>query len=189
MSPTRQYMQNINLPKYEEIRWIHQIKLPDGRVTPGKWPPLFKEYALMEVDFKGKRVLDVGCLDGQYSFYAERQGASEVVAIDINEEQFGKQLFSGQNWSFGFLYTHNQFNSKVKYVFPYSVYDLSPSSFGQFDVILFLGVIYHLAHPVLALERLNKVLKPGGVMVLEAEISNTNVLPQIAIQYAQIPSS
>ena len=179
----REYMQNINLPKYEDIRWIHQIRLPDGWVTPGKWPPLFEEYGLTEVDFKEKRVIDIGCLDGQYSFYAERQGASEVVAIDINEEQFGKQLFTGQNWSYGFLYAHKQFNSKVKYVFPYSVYDLSPSSFGQFDVVLFLGVIYHLVHPVLSLERINKVLKRGGVMVLEAEISNTNTMFCHKLQY------
>ena len=177
-------MQNSSLPKYEDIRWIHQIRLPDGRVTPGKWALHFEKYGLAEVDFKGKRILDVGCLDGRYSFYAERQGASEVVAIDINEEQFGEQLSPGQNWSYGFLYAHKQFNSKVKYVFPYSVYDLSPSTFGQFDVVLFLGVIYHIVHLILALERINEVVKMGGgVMVFEAEISNANTMFCHKLQY------
>ena len=169
-------MGQIHLPRFEDIRWKHQITLPDGRVTPGHWCPLFKEFGLTELDFRGKRVLDIGCLDGQYTFYAESRGASEVISIDINEEQFGKQRFPSQDWSCGYLYAHRQLKSRAKYVFPYSVYDLDPSVFGKFDIVLFLGVIYHLVHPALALERINGVLVRGGTMVLEAEASVMNTM-------------
>ena len=71
------------------------------------------------------------------------------------------------------MYAHKAMKSKAKYVFPYSVFDLKSSVFGYFDIILFLGVFYHLAHPTLALERLNLVLKKNSILILETEVSNT----------------
>jgi SAM-dependent methyltransferase len=164
-------LKNVESLDIQEIRWHHQIVLPDGRVTPGTWVGLFDEYGLSQIDFKNKRVLDIGCLDGQYSFYAERQGASEVVSIDVNEGQYG------------FLYAHKQLNSKSKYIFPASVYDVDFLGLGQFDIVLFLGVLYHLVHPILAIEKINKVLKPGGVMILESEVSNKNSMFCHKLQY------
>ena len=161
----------MNAKNPKNIRWIHQISLPDGTTTPGIWPPRYEEYGLTRIQFKGKRVLDIGCLDGLYSFYAEKRGAREVVSIDINEEQFGKQTNTKTDWSKGYLTAHKLLNSKAKYIFPYSVYDLNKEELKQFDVVLFLGVIYHIAHPLLALERINEVVNTGGVLVLEAEIS------------------
>lgn len=145
---------------YDGIQWTHRIRLPDGTVTPGVWDPYFERYGLDQIDFKNKRVLDIGCLDGQYSFYAERQGASEVVSVDVQE------------YVHGYLYAHKKFNSKAKYYFPLSVYELNPDVLGEFDIILFLGVFYHLVHPALALERINAVLKKDGLLVLESEMSH-----------------
>lgn len=161
--------------KKRKIKWTHKIELPSG-ITPGHWEPCHEHYGLTDINFKNKRVLDVGCLDGLYSFYAEKQGAKEVVAIDINDTkqgQFGKEfnIFQGQNT--GFMYAHNALKSKVKYFFPYSVYDLDEKIIGKFDIVLFLGVIYHLAHPILALEKINQVTRKGGIVAIETEISNT----------------
>ena len=161
------------LPEYNRIKWIHKIKFSDGEITPGKWDSHFDEYGLTTLSFKNKKVLDIGCLDGLYSFYAEEKGAKEIVSIDINEEQFGQQKYKNRQWSHGYLYAHKKLKSKAKYVFPYSVYDLNPSIFGKFDIVLFLGVFYHIAHPLLSLERINSVMKKNATLVLETEISNT----------------
>lgn len=53
----------------ENIYWIHQIPLPDGTVTPGKSRPAIDHFGLEEVSVNEKRVLDIGCLDGLYTFY------------------------------------------------------------------------------------------------------------------------
>lgn len=47
-----------------KIDWVHNITLPDGSVTPGVWTPQFEKWGLTSLDFKNKRVLDIGCLDG-----------------------------------------------------------------------------------------------------------------------------
>jgi len=154
----------IEIPDCDVIQWHHKIHLPDGRVTPGIWEGLYEDYGLADLDFTGQRVLDIGCLDGQYSFYAERRGAAEVVSIDVLEGMYG------------YLYAHRALQSRCKYIFPYSVYDLDPKTLGTFDIVLFLGVLYHLKYPVLAVDKVNGVLNPGGIMVLESEISNKNTM-------------
>lgn len=161
--------------KLEKIKWTHQIELPSG-ITPGIWEPGYEHYGLTGINFKNKKVLDVGCLDGLYSFYAEKQKAKEVVAIDINdtnEGQFGKEFNLSRGQNTGFLYAHKALKSKVKYLFPYSVYDLDEKIIGKFDIVLCLGLIYHLAHPILALEKINQVTKISGLIVIETEVSDT----------------
>ena len=162
--------------KKNNIKWTHIITLPNGEVTPGKWFPSTEEYGLTKIDFKGKRVLDIGSLDGFYTFYAEQRGAREVVSIDINdinERQFGKELNPKKQTETGYLYAHEKLKSKAKYIFPYSVYDLDPKFIGTFDIILFLGVFYHLAHPTLAFEKINEVINYGGILVAEGQVSET----------------
>jgi hypothetical protein len=67
-----------------KLKWIHQIDLGGGFVTPGQWPPNpMIEKALADLDFRGKKVLDIGCWDGLYAFAAEQRGASEVYATDL----------------------------------------------------------------------------------------------------------
>jgi 2-polyprenyl-3-methyl-5-hydroxy-6-metoxy-1,4-benzoquinol methylase len=147
---------------YDGIRWTHRIRLPNGVVTPGTWDAYIERYGLDRVDCRDKRVLDIGTLDGQYSFYAEQQGAAEVVSTDVQE------------YYHGYLYAHRALQSRAKYFFPMSVYELHPQVIGEFDVVYCLGVFYHLLHPALALERINSVLRPQGIMVFETEVSNTN---------------
>lgn len=155
----------------KRINWVQKLEFPDGTVTPGVWDNLLQD---VTIDFSKKRVLDIGCLNGQYTFYAEKHGAKEVVSIDLIEDTKNKQSYPQTAYTNeGYLYAHNVFNSKAKYVFPYSIYDVTPKDFGQFDIVLFLGVIYHLAHPLVALERINTVLKKDGLMVLESEISKS----------------
>lgn len=156
----------------KKIKWVHEIMLPDGSVTPGIWEQKSEEWNLSSVDFKNKRVLDVGCLDGQYSFFAEKKGAREVLSIDIIEKAKNKSAYpQGAYTNEAYLYAHKVLKSKAKYIFPYSVYNITPEDFGKFDIVLFLGVLYHLAHPLLALENINRVLTMGGIVVIETEVS------------------
>lgn len=158
-----------------KIKWTHQIELPSG-VTPGEWAPCYEQYGLTDLDFKGKSVLDIGCLDGLYSFYAEKRGAYRVLSIDVNdtnEGQFGKEFNTSKGNNTGYLYAHEALKSKAEYIFPYSIYDLEKKKIGTFDIVLCLGLIYHLAHPILALEKINQITKNKGHVILETEISPT----------------
>lgn len=160
-----------------KIKWTHIMHLPNGEVTPGEWEVDPKKINFSHINFKNKRVLDVGCLDGAYTFIAEEWGAREVVSIDINdfnELSFDKTLNPTKKYNTGYLYAHKAFKSKAKYYFPYSVYNLDPKKLGKFDIVLFLGVFYHLAHPLYALERINEVMKKDGILVMETEVSFTH---------------
>src|SRR6266496_2065088 len=74
---------NLLRERVHSLDWVHTIDLGQGLVTPGAWPPspLIRK-AFDSLDFVGKRVLDVGCWDGLWSFEAERRGAGEVYATD-----------------------------------------------------------------------------------------------------------
>jgi len=122
--------------------WYHSIELPGGKITPGlqtleQLPLRLRKFPIPE-DLRGKRVLDVGAWDGWFSFEMERRGAS-VVAVDAVRSD-------------NFLRARELLGSKVEY-HVVDVYDLSSSDLGVFDIVLFLGVLYHLKHPMLALER------------------------------------
>lgn len=123
--------------------WYHSIQLPDGRVLEGvqSIDHLKSRIARFPVpeDLSGKRVLDVGAWDGWFSFEMERRGA-EVVAVDcIDMEKF--------------RIAHELLGSKVDYRV-LDVDELCPATVGRFDIVLFLGVLYHLRHPLLGLERI-----------------------------------
>lgn len=133
--------------------WYHSFQLPDGRVLDGvvSLEELATRVGQMPIsqDLRGKRVLDIGAWDGWFSFEMERRGA-EVVAIDCVEVP-------------NFLFIHKQLGSKVDYRVM-DVYQLSPENIGRFDIVLFLGVLYHLKHPLLALERVCALTKEVAVV-------------------------
>src|SRR5579872_4504284 len=71
-----------------ERYWFHKIELAPGIVTPGWSDPKADKlpYYGLPADLTGKRVLDVGCAEGFFSYEAERRGAKEVVAVDAYPE-------------------------------------------------------------------------------------------------------
>src|SRR5262249_15301990 len=114
-------------------------------------------------DLRGKSVLDIGAWDGYYSFQAERSGAQRIVAAD-------SFVWNKENWSpgkDGFELAREVLESKVEDV-NIDVMELSPGNVGIFDVVLFLGVLYHLRHPFLAIERVASVT--GELLVLETQV-------------------
>jgi len=128
-------------------RWRHRIQLPGGVVTPGSQDTLAQLPTLGVPDnLSGLTVLDVGCSDGFYSFESEKRGAARVLAVD----NYSSVYIDNPS---GFNVAHESLQSRVEFL-KSDLFDLDAQQIGQFDVVLFLGVLYHLRHPLLALERL-----------------------------------
>jgi len=141
------------------IDWYHSIQLRPGLVTPGRNKSASAlQNIRMPASFAGKTVLDVGAWDGFYSFEAERRGAARVVALDT----FAWDERSGSAKS-GFELARRALNSRVEDV-EVEVLDISPDTVGTFDVVLFLGVLYHMRHPLLALEHVASVTKEMAIV-------------------------
>ena len=106
----------------------------------------------------GASVLDIGTTNGGAAFECERRGARRVVAVDIADE----------NW-FGFAALKRALGSSVEHV-QGSIYELPELLGEQFDVVLFWGVLYHLRHPLLALDNVRRLA--CGTVSIETAVSD-----------------
>lgn len=173
------------------ISWYHSIDLGRGLVTPGN-PPDQQMLAKGLCDLRGKKVLDIGAWDGYWSFLAERRGASSVVAMDHYAwsvdfaarlkyweacERKGEvpdhRLDFSEFWRpddlpgrAGFDLAREAIGSSVEPVVA-DFMTADPAQTGQFDVVLFLGVLYHVREPLTALEKVCGLTE--GVAVIETE--------------------
>ena len=142
--------------RVSQIQWFHNYELVPGMMTNGSSPMLERApYFQIPQDLSGKRVLDIGCADGYFTFLAESRGAS-VVAIDSWPRQ-------------GFFLAHEVLDSKAEFHHT-NVYDLHPDTLGMFDIVFFFGVYYHLKNPLLALERVASVTQEYAI--IESQIMN-----------------
>ena len=121
--------------------WYHSFELPDGTRIEGynRLETLRTRWARFPLpdDLTGKRLLDIGAWDGWFSFEAERHGAA-VTAIDCVEVA-------------NFLEMRRRLCSRVDYRI-HDFYELPEAGLGVFDFVFCLGILYHLKHPLLALE-------------------------------------
>jgi tRNA (mo5U34)-methyltransferase len=160
------------------ITWFHSFSLPGGAELAGEKPAeVLRQEA--EVIFRhgvaGKSVLDIGAWDGFFSFEAEKRGAARVLATD-------HFCWSGPGWGTkaGFDYVHGQLGSRVE-TLDIDVPQISPEAVGGvFDVVLFLGVLYHVKDPLKCLEQAASVT--GERMVVETETA-LDVLPWPVMRY------
>ena len=130
-----------------EPYWFQRIEVLPGVFSPGWGDPVVEKlpYFGLPQDLTNKRVLDIGCAEGFFSFEAERRGAREVIGIDSfpdSVRRFNITKVARQSSATAFLM---------------NVYDLEPKRLGTFDTVLFYGVFYHLKHPQYALERIRSV--------------------------------
>jgi tRNA (mo5U34)-methyltransferase len=139
----------------QEPYWFHAIELFPDFITPGWSNPRIDKLPWFGLpdDLTGMRVLDVGCAEGFFSFEAERRGAREIVSIDSFPESIRR-----------FNICRSAVGSRAT-PFLCNVYDLNPRAFGTFDYVFFFGVLYHLRHPILALEKILSVCT--GTMLLQ----------------------
>ena len=160
----------------ERIRWFHTIPLREDLVTPGLEPDTSAKLPHMKLpaDLSGRTVLDVGTWDGFFAFEAERRGAARVVATDHH-------AWNAEGWGDdGFRCAHRAFGSRVESQ-DVDVLDHTPERLGTFDVVLFLGVLYHMRHPLLALERMAAMT--SDMLVLETHVESLGVRRPVAAFY------
>jgi tRNA (mo5U34)-methyltransferase len=125
--------------------WFHNLHLPEGTQTAPDHPlgdfPAFKweEVASsIPADLSGWRALDIGCNAGFYSFELAKRGAA-VVGIDLDEHYLVQARWAQQKFGLDVEFRRS------------SVYDLARTG-ERFDLVLFMGVLYHLRYPLLALD-------------------------------------
>jgi len=174
------------------ISWYHSIDLGHGIVTPGN-PPDERMPAAGLPELRGRTVLDIGAWDGYWSFLAERRQASRVVAMDHYAwsvdfaarlsywercEAEGRvpdhRLDFTEFWRpeampgrAGFDLARRVLGSSVEPVHA-DFMTADPEQLGRFDVVLFLGVLYHVREPLSALERVCRLTSEVAVIETEA---------------------
>jgi len=129
--------------------WYHNIDLGAGVGTNptradyprNRWETI---EPFIPVNLHGKRVLDIGCNGGYFSIEMKRRGADSVIGIDTSAAALAQARFAAAH-----LGVDVDFRKL-------SVYEIG-SLGGSFDVVLFMGVLYHLRHPLLALDHISSV--------------------------------
>lgn len=144
--------------------WYHKIEIMPGIITPGiNESKIVLERLKIPEDCSGLRVLDLGTRDGFFAFEFEKRGA-EVIAMDYMPAE-----------KTGFHIAAELLNSRVTFIHE-NVYNISPDKYGYFDIVLFLGLLYHLRDPLYVIDKIRAVCK--DILYLETfVIDNRFLLP------------
>jgi tRNA (mo5U34)-methyltransferase len=179
--------------------WFHNLHLPDGSQTAPFHPlgdfPAFKWNAIKRYipeNLKGWRVLDIGCNAGFYSFELARRGAF-VTAIDIDDH-----YLTQAKWAASIFDMSNNISFKKM-----QVYELARCK-NCYDIVWFMGVLYHLRYPLLSLDIINRITEkmmvfqtmtmpgneeemvPENIQLDERELLNATGWPKMAFIENQI---
>ena len=125
--------------------WFHNMDLGGIRTAPehflGDYPNVkFRTFAhVIPDDLTGKSVLDIGCNGGFYSIEMKKRGAARVLGIDHDEGYLAQARFAAE-----------MTDCEIEFA-QLSVYDVGALG-ERFDLVVFMGVLYHLRHPLLALD-------------------------------------
>lgn len=147
--------------------WFHTITFPNGVKSKGlkgggEEGQRQEADAAFRYPVAGKTVLDIGAWNGYFSLEATQRGAAHVTALDFN------------SWVHEPLKGFDGFDLVRRYLAPNvttiwrDVMDIRQNPIGQFEYVLFLGVLYHLRHPLYVLETLYGVTKE--LLVVETAI-------------------
>jgi tRNA (mo5U34)-methyltransferase len=150
------------IERLSRLGWYHSIELPDGGFIEGHQSveQLRKRLRQFPVpaDLTGKRVLDIGAWDGWFSFEMEKRGA-EVLAVDSTKNT-------------RLLEAKKLLGSHIEYRIA-DICRLTAKDVGTFDIVLFLGVLYHVKHPLLALENVCGMCR--DMACIESFVSDTSL--------------
>jgi tRNA (mo5U34)-methyltransferase len=143
-------------------RWYHRIEVRPGIITPGiNDSPQNLRMLDLPADCSGMRVLDLGARDGFFSFELERRGA-DVLAVDYMPAE-----------RTGFTIAAQLLGSRVAFR-QANLYNLLPAEIGIFDLVLFLGLLYHLPDPIRAIRIVRSLCKQR--MYLETLVIDDGML-------------
>jgi tRNA (mo5U34)-methyltransferase len=155
--------------------WFHNIEIGGVRTAPdhflGDYPNLkWKSFSgALPEDLAGRTVLDIGCNAGFYSIEMKRRGADRVLGIDYDDTYLAQARFAAEV-------------AEVEIEFRrLSVYDVGALG-ERFDLVLFMGVLYHLRHPLLALDLVRDHVV-GDLMVFQTMQRGSGEAESLADNY------
>ena len=155
--------------------WFHNLTLKGVRTAPDhflhdfpavKWRS-FADH--VPEDLSGRSVLDIGCNGGFYSMAMKRRGAERVLGIDHDERYLAQARFAAEVEGLDIEFRR------------LSVYDVGRLG-ERFDLVLFLGVLYHLRHPLLALDLLHEHVT-GDLLVFQSLQRGSEQVAPVAPDY------
>jgi tRNA (mo5U34)-methyltransferase len=130
-------------------KWFHNLDLRGVKTAPdhflGDYPTVkWQRFAhAVPASLEGKTVLDIGCSSGFYSIEMKRRGAQRVVAMEPDEDYLAQARFAAEVCEQEIEFTN------------LSVYDVKQLD-QRFDLVIFMGVLYHLRYPLLALDLIRR---------------------------------
>jgi tRNA (mo5U34)-methyltransferase len=152
--------------------WFHNLDLGGVETAPdhflGNYPATkFQRFAhAVPADLTGKSVLDIGCNAGFYSVEMKRRGADRVVGIDSDDRYLEQARLATETLGFSGVEFRNL-----------SVYDVAALG-ERFDLVIFMGVLYHLRHPLLALDLIREHVA-GDLMLFQTMQRGSNELVDV----------
>jgi tRNA (mo5U34)-methyltransferase len=155
--------------------WFHNMNLNGVWTAPdhplGDYPAMkWKRFShAIPADLSGNSVLDIGCNGGFYSIEMKRRGAAHVVGIDHDPDYLAQARFAA-----AVLGLDIEFHQL-------SVYDVAQLG-ERFDVVIFMGVLYHLRHPLLALD-LIRAHVAGGMLLFQSMQRGSKEVAELAEDY------
>ncbi|GJE12455.1 MULTISPECIES: TIGR04290 family methyltransferase [Methylobacterium] len=156
--------------------WFHNLDLGDGVWTApdhflGDYPGVkWRRFAhAIPADLTGKSVLDIGCNGGFYAITMKQRGAARVLGVDSDERYLAQARFAAAHLGYDIEFRN------------LSVYDVGTLG-ERFDVVLFMGVLYHLRHPLLALDLIREHVA-GDLMVFQSMLRGSRAVEPVAEDY------
>jgi len=155
--------------------WFHNIDLGGVHTAPdhflGDYPAMkWKKFAhAIPADLTGKTVLDIGCNAGFYSIEMKKRGAERVLGIDFDDVYLDQARFAAQ-----VAEADIEFRKL-------SVYDIGALG-EKFDVVIFMGVLYHLRHPLLALDLIRQHVA-GDILIFQSMQRGSSDVAPLAENY------
>jgi len=137
------------------LEWCHHIQIGD-LLTPGGWNKNHQDKiaSCIPDDLRGKTVLDIGFYDGYYSFLSEERGAKKVTGLEIHYRDTAKLV-------------HRIKQSEVEF-YDQSMFDFRTEE--RFDMVLYLGVYYHVVDIVESFQKVYSLTAPGGEAYIEGSL-------------------
>jgi tRNA (mo5U34)-methyltransferase len=169
-------MRNLETRIRELAPWFHNLELDGIQTAPdhflGDYPRMkFERFAsAVPADLTGATVLDIGCNAGFYSFEMMRRGAARVVGIDTDPRYLAQAQLAAEVYGYPDI--------EWRQLDVYSVAELGE----KFDLVIFMGVLYHLRHPLLALDRLHDHVV-GDRLLFQSMLRGPTTVPDVAPDY------